>query len=156
MSREIGLDLSEEIMDPTRDLKLKHLETIQSTIDRLAQNSFTIKGWSITLVSVVFALLATQNAAEQLILIALIPALIFWGLDAFYLRQERLYRKLYEAVAQQLRNDAAASSIELFTMNTRSYYSSVQSWARTLFSKTVLPIPLTISLITLLYWFVNH
>jgi hypothetical protein len=31
--------------------KIKHLEMIQAVISRLANNSFLLKGWSITLVS---------------------------------------------------------------------------------------------------------
>ena len=35
--------------------KIKHLEFIQSTITRMNQNSFQIKGWMITLVSALLA-----------------------------------------------------------------------------------------------------
>lgn len=42
--------------------KLKHLELIQGVINRLAGNFFTVKGWSVLLVSALFALGA---AAQQ-------------------------------------------------------------------------------------------
>ncbi len=31
-------------------------------------------------------------------LIAYVPTLVFWGLDAYYLLQERLYRALYNSI----------------------------------------------------------
>lgn len=36
--------------------KLKHLEMIQGIINRMASNSFALKGWSVTLVAGIFAL----------------------------------------------------------------------------------------------------
>ena len=36
--------------------KLKHLEFIQNAINRMASNSFIIKGWCITLIVGLFAL----------------------------------------------------------------------------------------------------
>ena len=36
--------------------KLKHLELIQGIINRMASNSFALKGWAVTLVAGIFAL----------------------------------------------------------------------------------------------------
>ena len=38
--------------------KQKHLEFIQTTINRIAGNCFLLKGWAITLVAALFALSA--------------------------------------------------------------------------------------------------
>ena len=35
--------------------KLKHLQMIQGIINRMASNSFALKGWSVTLVAGIFA-----------------------------------------------------------------------------------------------------
>ena len=51
--------------------KIKHLEFIQSTITRMNQNSFQIKGWMITLVS---ALLALYASSERVVYILIIMA----------------------------------------------------------------------------------
>jgi hypothetical protein len=77
--------------------KIKHLEMIQSVIERMGNNSFFIKGWSITLVSAIFVV-AIQSKEKMFALWTLFPAIIFWLLDAFYLRQERLLRALYNHV----------------------------------------------------------
>ncbi|CAM5417347.1 hypothetical protein GCM10010345_63480 [Streptomyces canarius] len=79
--------------------QIKHLEFIQSTVTRLANNSFLIRGWSITLTGALVGV-AVSSERPSLALASLIPTIGFWLLDFFYLRQERLFRKLYSAVAQ--------------------------------------------------------
>ncbi len=79
------------------DNKQKHLEMIQGIINRMASNSFALKGWTVTLVAGIFAL-ASKDADKLYFLIAYVPIVIFWGLDAYYLYQERLYRALYGKV----------------------------------------------------------
>jgi hypothetical protein len=44
--------------DPLMESKLKHLELVQGVINRMAGNSFILKGWSVTLTSALFALAA--------------------------------------------------------------------------------------------------
>lgn len=79
--------------------KRKHLELVQSVINRMASNSFMLKGWAVTLVAGIFAL-AGKDADKLYFLVAYVPIIIFWGLDAYYLLQERLYRSLYDKVRQ--------------------------------------------------------
>lgn len=77
--------------------KAKHLEMLQAAITRMASNSFLIKGWTITLVAAIFAL-AAKDASLRFILVALIPTVFFWALDAYYVGLERRFRELYDAV----------------------------------------------------------
>ena len=86
------------------DNKIKHLEMIQSNISRMAQNSFTLKGWSLTLVIALFAFVPKQNA-WVFIPIAIVPIIIFALLDAYYLQLERRYRKLYDIVRKKDENE---------------------------------------------------
>ena len=76
------------------DRKIKHLEFIQSVINRLASDSFRMKGWCVVLVAALFILLAREGHVE-FVAVALIPVIAFWGLDGYFLCQERLYRVLY-------------------------------------------------------------
>lgn len=80
--------------------KIKHLEMIEAIIGRMAQNSFQLKGWSMTLIAIVGAVSA-QGADKRFILLAFIPILGFWILDSFYLEQERKYKQLYKNVAEK-------------------------------------------------------
>lgn len=77
--------------------KLKHLEFLQNVITRMNTNSFLIKGWTITLVAALFAL-AAKDSDKNFIIICLFPTLIFWLLDTYYLKQEKLFRCLYSKV----------------------------------------------------------
>lgn len=80
--------------------QIKHLEFIHSTVNRLANNSFLIRGWSITLTGALVGISITSGQ-PSLAAASLIPTIGFWLLDFFYLRQERLFRKLYIAVTQR-------------------------------------------------------
>lgn len=80
--------------------KIKHIEMIEAIIERMAKNSFQLKGWSMTLIALVGAISA-QGSDKRFILLAFIPILGFWILDFFYLQQERKYKQLYKNVAEQ-------------------------------------------------------
>lgn len=108
----------------------KHLELIQGVINRMASNSFQLKGWSVVLVSALFAL-AAQNTKVCFVYLAYLPAVAFWLLDGYFLRQERLYRKLYDAV-RKVSDDKSD-----FSMNASIYKNEVSSWLATCFSSTL-------------------
>ena len=77
------------------DNKLKYLEMIQNIIERMANNCFLLKGWSITLITVIFAL-SDQTLKQDYFLFAYIPVIVLWFLDSYYLQLERKYKVLYE------------------------------------------------------------
>ena len=119
----------------------KHLEFIQNAINRMASNSFILKGWSVTLVTGIIALSLTTSTT-RFIYLAFIPTLAFWGLDAYYLRQEKLFRELYDYVrAKEIKN------IEPFSLNTLIVKDKVGSWLSICFSKCVVYLHLMILLI---------
>ncbi|MDZ7831781.1 MAG: hypothetical protein U5L07_08535 [Desulfobacterales bacterium] len=107
----------------------KHLEFIQNVITRMAGNSFLIKGWSITITSALFAL-AANNVDVGFIIVALFPVISFWALDAYFLRQERLFRKLYAGVRK-------SNEIEPFSMETGDFDDQVESWLEVAKSPTL-------------------
>ena len=106
----------------------KHLELIQGVINRMADNSFKLKGWSVVLVSALFALAASDTNAN-FVLLAFLPAIAFWVLDGYFLRQETLFRKLYDDERQK--NNPKSD----FTMDTSKY--KVDSWPETCWSVTL-------------------
>ena len=114
------------------DAKIAHLGFIQGVINRMGSNSFMIKGWCITLIAAIFAL-STDKANAAFAYLSLFPLVIFWGLDTFFLRQEKMYRKLYEKVA-----DGAVKS-DLFTMDASVYKNEIGFYIEVAFSKTLLP-----------------
>jgi len=110
--------------------KIKHLEMIQGVINRMAHNSFLLKGWSVILVSALFAL-AAKDSNICFILLAYFPALAFWVLDGYFLWQERLFRKLYDKVREM--NEADID----FSMDTSSFVGDVDPWRKVTISKTL-------------------
>lgn len=77
--------------------KLNHLKMIQGIINRMASNSFALKGWAVTIIAGIFVL-AGKNTDKSYFFISYLPIVVFWGLDSYYLCQERLYRALYDKV----------------------------------------------------------
>ncbi len=78
-------------------MKSNHLSMIQSTIQRMSNNSFYLKGWSVLIIVAIFTFAGQQNNI-RCILFTNLPLLVFWGLDAYYLQLERKYRFLYNDV----------------------------------------------------------
>lgn len=107
--------------------KIKHLEFIQNVVSRLASDSFRIKGWTVILISAFFVLLIRENRVG-LIGIGFLPVLFFWGLDGYFLWQERLYRKLYDHV-RTLRDEDIDFSMDASTFGA--------TWLRAVFSRTL-------------------
>ena len=79
------------------DNKQSHLGMIQAVVNRLSSNSFLLKGWSVVLVSAMFVF-AAKDSKMIFIYLAYFPAISFWGLDGYFLHQERLFRALYDHV----------------------------------------------------------
>lgn len=90
--------------------KIAHLNMIQGVITRMANNSFALKGWSVTLVAALFAL-SGKDANQFYYLVTYIPIVVFWFLDAYYLYQERRYRDLYALVIAREENEIDFSMV---------------------------------------------
>ncbi len=78
--------------------KIKHLDMIEAVIERMARNSFMLKGWAVTLIVGIIAVVAKQEV--QYWLVSFIPLIAFWVLDSYYLAIERNYRNLFEKVRE--------------------------------------------------------
>jgi hypothetical protein len=110
-------------------------------------NSFQIKGMSITIIAAILALYASSSIPIYFF-IALIPTIMFWFLDAYYLQQERKFRGVYNDVAQ-LNQETNSIAIRDFEMPLQKYTGGKYSYAKVFWSKTIWPIYL-IPLIALL------
>lgn len=79
------------------EMKVKHLEMIENIIQRMANNSFLLKGWSISLIVAIFVLSDTQMN-QRYFLFCYVPVILFWALDSYYLQMERKYITLYNKI----------------------------------------------------------
>lgn len=118
--------------DTLREFLLKEIELAQSVINRMGTHSFLIKGWAITLV--VASLLFSDISYYHFV--ALLPWLMFWYLDAYFLRLERLYRKLYDWLIE----NRLKSEEFLLDMNNKSLEKRFgkESFSSVIFSKILL------------------
>lgn len=123
-----------QIICTMKEEQLKHLEFIQGVITRMGSNSFYIKGWTITLVAALLALYSSRPNVAYLF-VGLVPVVVFWFLDSYYLWQERRFRGLY--------NDAAGLTehkVPVFSMSIARYTAALSkeySFGRLLRSKTI-------------------
>lgn len=118
--------------------KILHLEFIQNIINRMNSNSFQIKEWMITIVSALLALYASSDNLTY-IFVAIVPTLLFWYLDAYYLQLERKFRGLYDDVKDP------EKSIPFFSMDITNYKDGRFKFCECLFSKTTAPLYLLIA-----------
>ena len=117
-------------MDSTEKV-VKHLEMIQTVINRLGSNSFLLKGWSMTVIVTAMVLIARHDLQNPCIILSLIiPILGFWILDGYFLWQERLFRKVYDDVRTQADTD--------FKMDVMKHKKKPKcSWISAMFSITL-------------------
>ncbi|WP_258054530.1 hypothetical protein [Streptomyces sp. Ru71] len=109
--------------------RIKHLEFIQQVVTRLGTNSFLVKGWALTLTAALLAVSASR-LSWPIATVGLVPLLCFWYLDTFFLRQERLFRRLYDDVRRP------GSAVEPMSMNVGPYLAQTP-WLPTALSQTL-------------------
>jgi hypothetical protein len=110
---------------------------IQGVIARLGTDGFAVKGWAITITGALLGF-AVSGHKSGLAILATAPVLAFWGLDTYFLRAERLFRALYNAVrlgSEQEPFFMAATSHNFIKLLGRK--PRVASWLWAAFAPTV-------------------
>lgn len=123
--------------------KFKHLDYIQENISRMSNNSFIIKGWTISIISILF-IFSNKEMNKSYLLITLLAVLVFWYLNGFFLQQERKFRALYDKVRKQ-----SESEID-FSMSTDEFKSKDFYLIGNMFSKSIFPLYLVIIIMILI------
>ena len=75
-----------------KDDDRQYLQMMQSNIERMATNSANCKTWMVAFVTAFMALSSSIAVARYWLLLGIIPILLFWYLDTFYLHLERAMR----------------------------------------------------------------
>lgn len=93
-------------MMQNKDILEKEIDLIQACINRMAQNSFMVKGWMISLIAVMVALLPEKLGLDikVLCIVAFAVTICFWYLDGYFLKTEQLYRWKYAWVIKNRPN----------------------------------------------------
>ena len=132
--------------------KISHLNMIQSIITRMGNNSFALKGWAVGIMIAVYAFAGNSNV--KAVIVTLMPLIVFWFIDTYYLMLERKFRCLYDDVRIKDEKDIDFSmnpndvKINLDEVKKYGFFSIF-------FSKSVLPFYLVCIATTLVIYFVK-
>jgi hypothetical protein len=84
----------------------------------MATNSLIIKGWTVAVLGIILLLNGTRYQAS----IAVFALLVFWYLDAYFLRQKKTYRALYNEIVE----NKLSISDEFFDVRTARYEAGIE------------------------------
>lgn len=132
--------------------KIGHLNMIQEIINRMGNNSFSLKQWAVGIMIAIYAF-AGENS-HKAVVVTIIPLVVFWILDSYYLMIERKFRGLYDEVRKK------EEKIVDFNMNFNSIkvnMSNISNYCllKVAFSKTIFPFYLVCFVTTLIIYFIK-
>lgn len=116
----------------------KELDQVQEIIKRMANNSFLLKGWMITIFTsavIFFEQSESSNNLNISMYTILFLIISFWYLDAFFLHKERCYIALYNhKISNTDRNKRT-----LYSLDYKPFRKSQDNIFRLMLNKTILP-----------------
>ena len=105
----------EERKNILNDDDRQYIEMLQDNIERMAGNSANCKTWMVTIVSALIALQCSIDDLNWWILLGILPIVLFWYLDVYYLHLQRGMRNLETDFLNMLRDkDFEKYEIKLF------------------------------------------
>lgn len=128
----------------------KEIDLIQSCINRMAKNSFSCKGWNLTLVAGSFALVPENINKIYVCIVILCANLCYWWLDSFFLLQEQQYRDKYEWVIEKRLKGNRNFLYDLNPYNQKMNLKN-RKQIKVAFSKTLLPMYGGISILIIVF-----
>lgn len=135
----------------------KEIDLIQACINRMAKNSFSCKGWNLTLIAGVFTLVSEDINRWYLGIVVLCIDLCFWWLDSFYLLQEQKYRDKYEWVIKERQkgNKDFLYDLNPNNKNMNLNLSKKRSWIKAAVSRTIWPMYGGIAILTIVFMIIK-
>jgi hypothetical protein len=94
------------------DRRIKYLDMLQAVITRMAGNQFSLRTWSVALGSAIIGYAASKDGRLSAALLAILPAVVFWITDAYYLALERQFRRRF-TVESQIPDNAPSFSFQV-------------------------------------------
>lgn len=113
-----------------REDRRKHLELVSAVVGRMSAASAAAKGWSITLAGAAFGIALVRDK-WYLILLGIVALAVFGIVDGLYLYNEKRFRALYSAIADQ--NAVTPMSMDLSVLDTLKKRKSFSSWSVAIF-----------------------
>jgi hypothetical protein len=132
--------------DKAVELQVKQLEMVQAIVARLSNYGATLKNYCLTLITAVCGFAITLHR-PMVALLALLPVIIFGLLDVQFLRVERRFRGLFEALRQEEWGVLPKFAINLKAAPAVSYWRVLGSWSILIY---YLPLAFAVVLIVLI------
>jgi hypothetical protein len=110
------------------DLRMKHIEMLQTVITRMGGYGASFKSYCITVATAVVGFAFTQHR-PAIAVMALLPILAFAMADAQYLRIERRFRGLFDLVRKQDWGVMPGFEIDLQRAPAESFLRAATSWS---------------------------
>lgn len=136
--------------DPTSPAVQAHLTIEQSVIQRMSTNSTGCKAWCITLVSAIFIVVADKDK-PNFALFSLIPTILFFVMDGYYLAMERMFRASYNGFLTKL-HAGTVEWDELFIIRPKG--EMFLNFLQSLVSFSILPFYVTLVFMALIVKYV--
>lgn len=136
----------------TVDEMHKEIDLLQSCIDRMAKNSFMIKGWFVSIYAVVLALLPEKVDVMLLCVVLIVVNILFWYLDGVYLRDEKIYRRIYQWVVEARKQNDRELMYQLELNLYKNKIGTMDSVGKIMLSKSLFifyAIPLAVLLVVM-------
>ena len=100
------------------DYILKEIDLLEKCIERMAKNSFEIRKWTVGIISIISGI-ASSSEKRSVMILCFVIICIFWYLDAYYLRYERMYVNKYNWIVNNRTNENLKGLMDL---NPRNQY----------------------------------
>ena len=98
--------------------RFEEIETIRNIVHRLANSSLIVKGWTVAIV-VIFLLLSKTH---YLVFVTVVVVLLFWYVDAYFLRQATAWKAIYTEIVESKPNN----SVGFHDMRTARYEAGLE------------------------------
>ena len=112
----------------------------------MATNSSACKAWCITVVSAILVIVADKGKS-QYAYIAIIPNILFFVLDTYYLTLEKMFRNSYNDFIRKLHDNKIESS-DLFAVIPKGKW--IKTFLKSIISFSIWPFYLTLLIMILL------
>lgn len=129
-----------------------HLNMIQGIISRMGNNGFALKGWTVGIIIAIYTF--TGQNSNKAVIITLIPLIVFWMLDAYYLMLEKKFRLLYDNVRTKDEKEIDYS-MSFNDINIKDGKEKDFSFIKIMFSKSIVPFYFVCIVTTLIIYFVK-
>ena len=132
--------------DKAAELQVKQLEMVQAIIARLGNHGATLKNYCLTLITAVCGFAITLHR-PMVALLALLPIITFALLDAQFLRVERRFRGLFDALTREEWGVPPKFAINLRAAPPLSYWPILGSWSILIY---YIPLALAVTVVVLI------